>query len=634
MSDDTPATPENDEAEAAARPEEPSKSAGAEEPAEAEVKEPAAAPAPKSGATSGADPKPGAPAKAAAFELGTLLDFPAAIGWRDHAVGGLLALAYVAWLVATARSLGFPRDEGFYFHAASDYARWFDLLLKHPADAMQKGAIDGPWSQNHEHPALMKSLFGLSWMFLHQRLGLFSDASTAFRLPGMAMGGLSLWVTYLFGARAFSRPAGLVAAALLGLMPRVFFHAHLACFDVPIMTMWLVSVYVYWRATQEPTLGFVVAAGVTYGLALETKHNAWILPAVFVAHAVVVQGRSASRHLRAGRVQVPATLLSVAILGPLVFVALWPWLWSDTGSRIQEYMAFHLNHEYYNIEYLGKNYFGPPSPPSYAPVLVLATVPAITILLFSIGAADRLKVISARLVAWLRPSSGAASAAAGPDARARDRAETDVLLFLSFAAPLAVFFLPKTPIFGGTKHWFPAYPFLAIFAGRGFDMVARAARARLAGWDPPRLRLVPIALGAVIVLAPLAETIHSHPFGLSAYTPLVGGTAGGADLGLNRQFWGFTTESVAPFLATAPRGSSVFIHDTAWDSWARMQAEGRIRSDLRPVGSPSDAAYALVHHELHMQEVDCGIWMAYGTVAPAYVLRHDGVPIVSVYRRP
>ena len=78
----------------------------------------------------------------------------------------------------------------------------------------------------------------------------------------------------------------------------------------------------------------------------------------------------------------------------------------------------------------------------------------------------------------------------------------------------------------------------------------------------------------------------------------------------------------------------LFRSDTAWDSWSRMQAEGRVKSDLRASGSPSDSAIALVHHELHMLEVDCGIWMSFGTVAPAYVLRHDGVPIVSVYRRP
>jgi hypothetical protein len=65
-----------------------------------------------------------------------------------------------------------------------------------------------------------------------------------------------------------------------------------------------------------------------------------------------------------------------------------------------------------------------------------------------------------------------------------------------------------------------------------------------------------------------------------------------------------------------------------------MQQEGRVRADLRAVGTPSEASIALVEHELHMNEVDYAIWVALGTDAPAYIVLHDGVPIVSAYRRP
>jgi hypothetical protein len=43
--------------------------------------------------------------------------------------------------------------------------------------------------------------------------------------------------------------------------------------------------------------------------------------------------------------------------------------------------------------------------------------------------------------------------------------------------------------------------------------------------------------------------------------------------------------------------------------------------------------YALVQHELHMSEVDYDIWIADGTDAPVYVVTHDDVPIVSIYKR-
>ncbi len=565
------------------------------------------------------------------------LRFGEEVGGADHLVGAGIGAVYVAWLLATARSLGFARDEGFYFRAATDYARWFRLLFERPRLAFEQSSIDPVWQTNSEHPALMKSLFSLSWMFLHEKWKVFADASTAFRFPGMVMAGLALWLVYIWGARAFSRRAGVFAACGLALMPRVFYHAHLACFDVGIMTMWTACVYVYWRAEQKGGLAWAALAGVMYGLTLETKHNSWILPAVFLAHAFVLHGRRIGRAARVGQIPVPASLLAMATIGPVVFIALWPWLWNDTLPRFQAYARFHLNHEYYNMEFLHVNYWKAPSPKGYMPVMIAATVPAVTLLLFFVGLGERIKIAWHRVRALLAhvpflASQLRVSKGDGP----KDRYETDLLLFLAFAAPLAVFLLPATPIFGGTKHWFPAYPFLCLFAGRGFDLACGAMERALSARLPDaRARFAAnAAVLACVVLGPLAVTAHSHPFGLSSYVPLVGGTAGGADLGLNRQFWGFTTQSLADYFEkNAPQGATVFIHDTAWDSWSRMLDERRLRPDLRGVGTISEADFAIVHHELHMAETDFNAWIGYGHVAPDFVLTQDGVPIVSVYRR-
>ncbi|CAN5903434.1 hypothetical protein BH11MYX4_BH11MYX4_54970 [soil metagenome] len=555
----------------------------------------------------------------------------------DPFIGGGIAALYVAWLLATARSLGFSRDEGFYFKAAYDYKRWFAMLVDSPSKAIERTAIDPIWQNNHEHPSLMKSLFAISHTLFHEKWKIFEDDSTAFRFPGMLMMGLALFVTYMFAARAYSRRAGVIAAITLGLMPRVFYHAHLACFDVPIMAMWTTCIYVYWRSEKEGGLNWAILAGVVYGLTLETKHNAWMLPAVFLPHALMVHGRAISRHAaKSSRIPVPTSLVAMAVIGPAIFLLLWPWLWNDTLPRIQEYVSFHVHHDYYNIEFLGRTYFGPPSPRSYMPVMIAATVPTISLVLFAIGAFDRGRVLFARLAWWL----GQAWCRALPwpkEAPERDRVQTDLLFSLAIAVALGPFLLPRTPIFGGTKHWITAYPFLAILAGRGFDLVW----TRLALLLAQRTTLDAtkrFAAQAVVVLAcfggAFATTVHSHPFGLSAYVPIVGGTAGGADLGLNRQFWGFTTESLGPWLAeNAKPGETLYFMDTAWPSWQRLIAEKRIPESLRGVSSPAEAELSIVHHEQHINEVDYNIWTEYRSSTPAYVLTHDGVPIITVYRR-
>jgi hypothetical protein len=216
-----------------------------------------------------------------------------------------------------------------------------------------------------------------------------------------------------------------------------------------------------------------------------------------------------------------------------------------------------------------------------------------------------------------------------------DPTQVTVLLLGSLLAPLVMISLPSTPIFGGTKHWFPAYPFLALFAGRAFQLAWQAVRELLPA-GRPALRAALCASAFALLLAPAAvETAHSHPFGLSHYTVAAGGVPGAADHGMNRQFWGFTTRSLVPFLREAlPNGGSVYICDTIWTSWQMLSRDGFLPPNMQATGEIARADYAIVHHELHFGEIDEQIWTTYGSVQPAYVLRYDGVPIITVYRNP
>src|SRR6185436_6419927 len=94
---------------------------------------------------------------------------------------GLFVVAFAS-LAASEAAVGFVRDESVYFYAAESYARWFQLLFRDSSAALTDGAIVGAWDMNHEHPALMKSLFGLSYLAFHEGLGLLRPAA-AFRLP-------------------------------------------------------------------------------------------------------------------------------------------------------------------------------------------------------------------------------------------------------------------------------------------------------------------------------------------------------------------------------------------------------------------------------------------------------------------
>jgi 4-amino-4-deoxy-L-arabinose transferase-like glycosyltransferase len=539
--------------------------------------------------------------------------------WLDWALFAALVAAYCGALVSTAGDLGYTRDEGFYYHAANTYGRWFELLGSTPKLAFERAQVDGIFRENHEHPVLMKSLFWLSHRVFG---GLCRTEGLCYRLPSMLVSSVAVGVVFAWGRQVGGRLCGLVAALLLGCMPRVFFHSHLACFDMPIAALWLITTFVYFQSLKQRSWGWAVLAAVLYGLMLNTKHNSWLLPPALGAHAVglhlLALWRGEVPWRRCWRWLPPRALVLMVLCGPLLMWLTWPWLWWDTGPRLVEYFNFHMRHVFYNMEFLGETYFAPPFPHAYA------TVPAITLLLAALGAGLKL-VEGARL---LRPRSGESLEAKGV-------AGFGGLWALSVLLSYAPWWSANTPIFGGTKHWITAYPFVALFAGWGIAAIARNVEQAWADRRWIAQGLHRWALGASAVAAPALMTAESHPYGLSAYTPLVGGAVGAATLGLNRTFWGFNTGSLAPAInaEVEPRGR-LYLHDTLSTSFQVMQKDGTLRADIRASDAVSGSGWALYHHEQHMSRVEHMIWTDYGTVRPVAIAAHHGVPVAWLYERP
>ena len=529
----------------------------------------------------------------------------------DHILGASLGLFYVLLLVATAPDLAMSRDESFYAHAAERYGAWLTELASDTGSALRPDAIDRAWGYNWEHPPLMKLMFASSWL-AHEHFGWFERESTAIRFPGMLTAGLLLWLIYAWGASVMKRGGALFASLAFASMPRVFYHSHLDCFDVPIAFFVTLTAYAYWRSLVDRR--WIPWVGLFFGMALATKHNSWLLPGIFVVHFAWVrldQARSMSPD-RASFAWLPAMML----IGPFVLFASWPWLWHDAWSRLVAYVGFHLRHVHYTYQYLGVSYFEPPLPLSVPFVMTLFTVSLPVLALCLLG------IFHQR--GELRPP-WSTTPGDTPDRRA------DVLWLGCLLAPLLAIALPSSPIFGGTKHWLPAYPFLALFAGRG--LLAVTERAELGAWQGRRAPSVAFAL--LCLMPGVVQTAHSHPFGLSHYMPIAGGVPGAADLGMNRQFWCFTTGSLTGWLVEQlPDGGSVWLCDTTWGAWAMLHEDGEVPSNIRAARSMHDADFALVHHERHFAEVDYQAWVAYGTTRPVHVLRYDGVPIVSVYENP
>jgi hypothetical protein len=148
-------------------------------------------------------------------------------------------------------------------------------------------------------------------------------------------------------------------------------------------------------------------------------------------------------------------------------------------------------------------------------------------------------------------------------------------------------------------------------AGVAASVMIAAARAAKAGaWLPAAVPPVFVALSCPrsrdrVQLRALALHLGSRR------------TSGAADLGMMRQFWGFTTRSLAPWLdAHAPEGSTVWLCDMIPTSFEMLHRDGLLRRDIRAAYDLGSADYAIVHHEDHFNEVDYQIWMSWGRPAP------------------
>lgn len=525
----------------------------------------------------------------------------------------LIALSYVIVLWIAAPAVGFTRDEGYYFKAAEEYAGWWGVLFSSRFfDAFTDAEIQKFFSYNTEHPPLVKLSQGITYHVLSNWLGI-ATPSQGFRAAGFLFGGLSLVSTFLLGRELVSERVGIFAALCVAVMPRYFFDANLACFDVAITAMWTTSLYFYVRALRAPadrTWRYAVQCGLVFGLALATKLNALFLPFVFVFLWLVEPPdplRPKLRRASSGGTdivlpRIPIVLIASAIIGPLVFIAVWPHLWHDTFNRINAYIAFHMHHEHYPISYFHDLLIKPPFPWSFPVVMTYLTVPVPILALGTLG--------------WLM---------AMRDFLRRRRLE-DALLVVGVVLPIFLIAMPNTPIFGGVKHWYNAMPAIAILSARTFFW----------GIDrfPESKRLVAtVAIGLLVLLPGALGIRHSHPNGIGFYNEVAGGFRGGAALGMQRGFWGGLSRPLYETLDERGAGPTrVFFNRTNFDSYRMYRREGVFERRFHYANEPTHARIGVDFEQPEHAEKKGEIMSSMGK-RPVGGVYQDNVTLIQLYEK-
>lgn len=537
----------------------------------------------------------------------------------DRRAAAVLFFFVVVVVGFSAQSLGFTRDEGYYFKAGMQYAEWFRALPTSPVQTLASASIDKHLSYNPEHPFLLKASFALSWLG-NDVLGTPFLQHNALRFPAWITAGLAVLFVFLLARQVTSRRGAIVAALLFVSMPHVFWHMHVACFDVGVTAAHAALVWAFLRFRH--TVRGAVVVGVVFGIAGAVKHNVLPMPALLALNWLVFES-----HQKDNKFRIPLVFLSLALVAPVVYVLLWPYLWPDVGGRFSQYIAFHLHHEHYPILYFGDLLTAPPFPWLFPVVMSLVTIPVPVLALMGGGVALALARVGSAagvLMARLRSATTVALAPGLPASLVSPA--TASLLLLNAAVPVFLIMLPSTPIFGGTKHWMNALPFLCVLGALALE--EGAARLRL---KP----LVVVALAAGVILPGFVMSARVWPYGLGSYNEIAGFSRGGANVGMQRTFWGYETRAALPFINEhAPKNGRLHFGDVNADSHRMYGRDKLLRDDIRFSGTvrAADVAHVEPQGEFKQQQLD--VWNEWQTRVPDRVISAEGVPLSTVTLRP
>ena len=520
-------------------------------------------------------------------------DEVAALHWRMVSMG--VFVVALGSVLLTLDDPGLTWDEPFSIFSGRSYAQWIGELPRLP---FSRDKIDAFWALNHEHPPLAKLAIGISQAVLGASMGPILSSRLAIAL----IFALLVELVFHFGTRAFGGLAGLMAAASLMCMPRVFGHAHLASLDLTMAATWTLSAVAFARAAEHGGWRWGAVSGLCFGLALLTKVNAVFLPLALVAWGV-------GFHRKRAIVPLALTLLG----GLVVFYIGWPWLWHAPLARGWAYLRPTWRVAI-PVQYFGRVYAEQGAPWHYPVVLTMATIPIGILFVVLMGGVHAVREFR--------------------------RSPLLALLVVNVAVAIGPFLLPWLPKYDGVRLFLPAFPFIALLAGVGgsrcWDWVAAHSKGR--PWRP-------LFLGTVLFLSQAGAVVWMHPYGLSYYNALVGGLWGAERLGLETTYWHDVVDrrlfrwlnrrcAVGSAVAFYPVGEFVVSNRRdVPDLYEAFYLHPRKR--LRAVRLDKGARYQFVvlNARKAMLRRHPEAWRIYTTRRPLYSVRRQGVLLAAVYGR-
>ncbi len=168
--------------------------------------------------------------------------------------------------------------------------------------------------------------------YIFYRVLKLTDAKTAHRLSNIFFGALMIMVIYWFAAEAVSPAAGFFSALSMFLHPRLFILVQGNIKDIPMLSMYVLTVWAGWRAVELDDWRWLLVSATAMGLGMGSKSTAGFALLVLLPYFLLRQIRL--RKLPSKKLLI-ALLLSPLICYLLIYASN-PSYWGGLFSKAEQ----------------------------------------------------------------------------------------------------------------------------------------------------------------------------------------------------------------------------------------------------------------------------------------------------------
>ncbi|MEM1515623.1 MAG: glycosyltransferase family 39 protein [Candidatus Bathyarchaeia archaeon] len=190
------------------------------------------------------------------------------------------------------------------------------------------------WQWNHEHPPLAKYIYGFFSLLLSPILG---NPYYGARIATTLMSALTAAIVYMFSRNFFGKIVGLFSMILLISTPFYYGMSRYVSLDLPVTFFICAYITLFYFGIKYERALLILLSSIFFGLAGSVRVSGFIGLLVLVLWFVLIFGNKTFKVLTyyyKERISILLSLFFYPILGIVIFILLWPWLWNHTIDRL------------------------------------------------------------------------------------------------------------------------------------------------------------------------------------------------------------------------------------------------------------------------------------------------------------